>query len=117
MFNFMKTTAIVAALGTGTAAAADGWFGYQTTVSEDSSITLDLVRTNADGFVAVYDFSTGDFGEMLGTAELTAGANDDVTVPLGENDAQTLAAVIFEGEMSDPAMATNYIELDVADES
>ena len=117
MTNFAKTTALVAALGMGSAAAADGWFGLQSTVDDNSSITLDLVRTDADGFVAIYDYSTGEFGEMLGMAEVNAGANADVNVPLDVNVAQTLAAVIFEGEIGDPAIATGFIELDVAEDS
>ncbi|SFS19644.1 DUF7282 domain-containing protein [Yoonia litorea] len=117
MFNFMKTAAVVAALGTGTTAAADGWFGLQETVEDNGSITLDLIRTDAAGFVAIYDYSTGEFGEMLGMAELNAGANADVPVNLELNSAETLAAVIFEGEIGDPAIATNWIELDVSEDS
>ena len=117
MFNFAKTTALVAALGMGTTAAADGWFGLQETVDDNSSITLDLVRTDAEGFVAIYDYTTGEFGEMLGMAPLNAGANADVNVPLDLNTAQTLAAVIFQGEIGDPAVATGFIELDVSEDS
>ena len=117
MFNFAKSTALVAALGTGTAAAADGWFGLQSTVEDNGVITLDLIRTDEAGVVAIYDYSTGEFGEFLGMAELNAGANDDVRVPLELNTANTLAAVIYQGEMTEPAMGVNFIELDVSDES
>ncbi|SFS21322.1 DUF7282 domain-containing protein [Yoonia litorea] len=117
MFNFMKTTALVAALGTGTTAAADAWFGSQSQVQDDSSIVLDLIRTDEAGIVAVYDFTGGEFGEMLGMAELTAGANDDVIVPLELNNAQTVAAVIYKGDLTDPTMAANWIELDLSDDS
>ena len=117
MTNFAKTTALVAALGMGSAAAADGWFGTQSIVDDNSSITLDLVRTDMAGFVAIYDYSTGEFGEMLGMAELNAGANDDVNVQLELNNAQTLAAVIFQGEIGDPAIATGFLELDVSEDS
>lgn len=117
MFNLVKTTALVAALGTGTTAAADAWFGSQSIVEDDSSIVLDLVRTDEAGIVAIYDFTGGEFGEILGTASLNAGANNDVNVPLDLNNAQTLAAVIYQGDVSEPTMAANWIELDISEDS
>lgn len=117
MKNLMKSTALVAALGLGTAVAADANFGFQTTVADDSSIQIDLVRTADAGVLAIYDYSTGEFGDLLGTVELNAGANADVIVPLDANTADTVAAVIYEGELTDPTMASNWIELDVSDDS
>ncbi len=117
MFNFAKTTALVAALGMGTAATANGTFGFQTTVEDDLTIQLDLVRTDEAGILAIYDYTTGDFGELLGTVDLNAGANTDVIVPLDPNSAQQLAAVIYEGELSDPTMASGWMELDISDDS
>lgn len=117
MTNIMKTTAIAAALSIGTMAAADASFGFQTIVEEDSSITLDLVRTPTEGVVAIYDYSTGEFGELLGTSPLNAGANADVLVQLDVNTASTLAAVIYEGDLQDPTMASNWIELDISEDS
>lgn len=117
MFNFAKATALVAALGTGTAATAVGSFGFQTIVEDDSTITLDLIRSDEAGIVAIYDYSTGEFGEVLGTAPINAGANADVLIQLDPNTASTLAAVIYEGELTDPTMASGWIELDVSDDS
>ena len=116
MTNLMKTTALVAALGMGTAAAADGTFGFQTTVEDDSTIMIDLVRTSEAGILAIYDYSTGDFGELLGFTELNAGANADVIVPVEHNGAEQLAAVIYEGDLSDPTMASGWMELDVSED-
>lgn len=117
MKNLMKSTALVAALTMGTAATAAGSFGFQTTVEEDSTIMIDLVRTNEAGVLAIYDYSTGDFGELLGTVDLNAGANADVIVPLDVNRADTLAAVIYEGDLTEPTMASGWIELDVQEDS
>lgn len=117
MTNIMKSTALAAALSIGTVAAADATFGFQTTVEDDSSIMIDLVRTPSEGVVAVYDYSTGEFGDLLGSAPLNAGANIDVLVQLDVSTAQTLAAVIYEGDLQDPTMASNWIELDVSDDS
>lgn len=117
MTNLMKITAIAAALSLGTIAAAEANFGYQVTVEDDNSIMLELVRTPTAGIVAVYDYSTGEFGDLLGSTSLNAGANTDVVVQLDVNSAQQLAAVIYEGELQEPTMASNWIELDVEDDS
>lgn len=117
MTNLIKSTALVAALGFGTAVAADGNFGFQTTVEDDSSIMIDLVRSQEAGVLAIYDYSTGEFGELLGTADLDAGANVDVLVTLDVNNASTLAAVIYEGDVQDPTMASGWVELDISDDS
>ena len=117
MFNFIKTTALVAAVGAGTTASADAWFGLQSQVESDSSIVLDLIRTDEAGMVAIYDFTGGEFGEVLGMADLNAGANADVIVPLEASNAQTVAAVIYQGEMTEPTMAANWMELEVSDDS
>ena len=117
MTNIMKSTALIAALSLGTAATAEGTFGFQTIVDDDSSIMIDLVRTSSAGVLAIYDYSTGEFGELLGTADLNAGANADVNVTLDPNNANQLAAVIYEGEIQTPAMASGWMELDISDDS
>lgn len=117
MNNFMKSTAIVAALGMGTAAAAAGNFGFQTIVNDDSAITIDLVRTESAGILAIYDYSGGEFGDLLGTTELNAGANSDVNVTLDNNVAVELAAVIYEGELTTPTLASGWMELTVEEQS
>lgn len=117
MTNIFKSTALIAALSLGSAATAESTFGFQTQVEDDSSIMLDLVRTEAAGVVAIYDYSNGEFGELLGSTPLAEGANTDVLVQLDVNTAQQLAAVIYEGDLSDPTMASNWIELDVSDDS
>ena len=61
--------------------------------------------------------STGEFGELLGTSPLNAGTNADVLVQLDVNTASTLAAVIYEGDLQDPTMASNWIELDISEDS
>ncbi|WP_373634833.1 hypothetical protein [Yoonia sp. SS1-5] len=113
----MKTTAIVAALGMGSAAVAEANFGLQATVEDDSTITLDLVRTSESGILAIYDYSKGEFGDLIGTASLDAGVNTDVKVSLDPNGAQDVAAVIYEGELTTPSEASNWIELEVSEDS
>ncbi|WP_341366516.1 hypothetical protein [Yoonia sp. BS5-3] len=115
MNTLMKTTAIIAALGLGTVAAAEATFGLQNTVDDDGLITIELVTTPQDGILAIYDYSTGEFGELLGTADLHAGANTDVKVSLDPSGAVDIAAVVYEGDLQEPTMASAWIELDVND--
>lgn len=117
MTNLMKSVAAAALIAASTTVATAAGFGIQTTVEDDSSITLDRVRADADGVVVIYDYSGGDFGAVLGSADLNSGANVDVRVQLDPNIAQTLAAVIYEGPMTEPSMAVDWIELDISDES
>lgn len=116
MKMFMKAAAITATLGLATAASAAGMFGYQTTVSDDNSITIDLVNAAADGELVVYDYTGGEFGDVLGTAPLTSGANTEIVVTLSNNIAQDLAAVIYEGAMTEPTQASDFIVLEVVND-
>ncbi|SEW42561.1 hypothetical protein SAMN04488515_2977 [Cognatiyoonia koreensis] len=115
MTNLMKTAAFAAVLGMSATAATAAGFGFQTTVNDDSAITLDLVRADEAGVVVIYDYTGGEFGDVLGSADINAGANTDVIIPLDNNIAQELAAVIYAGPMSEPSMAANWIELDVTE--
>jgi len=117
MTNIIKTTALIAALSIGTTAVANGTFGFQTTVADDDSITIDLVRASDAGVLAIYDYSSGEFGDLLGMTELNAGVNDDVVVTLETNTADQLAAVIYAGDVTTPDMAAGWMELDVSDDS
>lgn len=116
MTNFMKSTALIALLGLGfgTATAAQSTFGFQQNIEDDLSITIDLVRAETAGTLAVFDYSLGEFGDLLGTTPLNAGVNTDVMVMLDVNTAQTVAAVIYAGEELTPDMISGWVELDVS---
>lgn len=117
MTNFMKSAALVTLLGLGfgTAATAQSTFGFQQKIEDDLSITIDLVRAESAGTLAVFDYSQGEFGELLGTTPLNAGVNSDVMVMLDINTASTIAAVIYKGEELTQDMILGWIELDVSD--
>lgn len=115
MNTFMKATAVAATLAIGaTASFAAPNFGFQTRVSDDNSIDLRLINTDAEGFVVVYDYSGGEFGEVMGMQPLAAGANPDVTVTL-DPAIQTalMAAVVYTGPVTNPMEADAWIELEV----
>ena len=115
MNTLIKTTALTAALALGsTAALATNSFGFQTSVDDSNSIELNLVNSAADGFVVIYDYDGGEFGEIVGQAEVTAGANADLLIPLdGTTQADDLAAVLYAGPITNPMEADAWIELDV----
>jgi hypothetical protein len=116
MTNLMKTTAFAAAIAlAGTAATAESYFGQQYAVDGDSAITLELVTAENAGMVAIYDYTGGEFGDLLGMVEVNAGANDEVVIPLDNNIAKELAAVLYAGEITTPGESAAWIELEVED--
>lgn len=118
MNTMMKTAALTAALTLGATAVAANNFGFQTTVDDSNSIELNLVNADADGFVVVYDYNGGTFGEIIGQAPVTAGANADLLIQLdGAATAEDLAVVLYAGPITTPMEADAWIELDVSDDS
>ena len=118
MNTMLKTAALTAALALGSTAASANNFGFQTQVDEGNAITLDLVTADADGFVVIYDYNGGDFGEIVGQAPVQMGANADLIVPLAADTMSAdLAAVLYAGPITTPMEADAWIALDVDDES
>ena len=118
MNTFVKATAIAATLALGaTASVAAPNFGFQTKVDDDNAINLNLINTDAEGFVVVYDYTGGEFGDVLGTTPLAAGSNPDVRVILdAANTASLIAAVVYTGPITNPMEADAWIELEVDDD-
>ena len=117
MTNMIKTAALTAALALGATAATANNFGFQTTVDDNDAITLNMINADAAGFVVIYDYSGGEFGDIVGQAEVAMGANDDVVVPLQPTASEDLAAVLYAGPITNPMEADAWIELDVSDDS
>lgn len=116
MKNIMKTAAFAASVGmAATALTAETYFGLQNVVMDDNSITIDLIVAEMDGNVAIYDFSGGGIGELLGSSSINMGANDDVVVNLGENiEGPRVLAVVYEGDITTPDMGAATMTLDVS---
>lgn len=79
----MKLLTAAAALAASTATIASAEVNYFSTGTDlDSANTLDLgaVRAEGDGIVELYDFQAGQQGDLLGSTEVFAGANRDVSV-------------------------------------
>jgi len=114
MFNLIKTTAAAAALTiAGSAAFANNSFGQQMDLDETSTIGIELVNSETAGTVVIYDYQGGEFGEVLGMAEVNAGANNDVRVILDQPAMDDVAAVLYNGEVTTPADSAAWIEIDI----
>lgn len=101
-FNSVKTltAAALVAFATSGAAFADN-MDYNYIVpgeiqSLNSVINLDLVRASEAGTVSIYDYSQGTQGDLLGTADVHAGANPNVKVEVTPNVAQKALVVLSE---------------------
>ena len=87
------TYAAIASIALASTAAADAFTFNESDVS-GSTVELGQVRAAADGVVSLYDFHGGVQGALLGTEEVTAGANYDVRVNLGQPPINDVVAVL-----------------------
>lgn len=114
MFNLIKTTAVATALTLGgTAAFADNAFGQQMDLMDGSSINIELVNSETDGMVVIYDYHGAEFGDVLGMIDVNAGANRNVIIPLDLPATSDVAAVLYNGEATNPSDAAAWIEVNV----
>ena len=97
-----KTIALALAASTAFAstASADA-FTFNNTI-EGSTAELGQISAPGAGVVSLYDFHRGVQGELLGTQEVTAGANYDVRVNLGHPAIHDVVAVLtVDGQVVD----------------
>jgi hypothetical protein len=98
-----------ALLTTAGMATAQSYFGFTGEMDEDATLTIDTVTTDSAGVLEVYDYHTGERGDLLATEQLANGANADVRVDLGEQPrGDVMAVIVIDGE---PAAMTE-IELE-----
>lgn len=117
MNNLIKAAAVTSALAlAGTSAYANNAFSFQETVMDDSTITINNVTAEGPGIVVIYDYHTGEFGEVLGMTDVSKGANTDLRINLGTPPVNDIAAVLYVGDVSTPAYADAWIELDVSED-
>ena len=93
----IKFTAIAAAAIAvlGTASAADtSYFQYQSQLDDSSVLELGTVTAEGMGIVEIYDFRGGEQGALLGTEEVSFGANADVRVNVNNTQTTDVLAVL-----------------------
>jgi hypothetical protein len=90
---------------------ADSYFGVTGEMEEGTTLTIDNVTAESAGTLDVYDYHTGERGELLASVDLNAGANSDVRVDLDQEPrSDVMAVVMIDGEMA--AMTEIEIEDD-----
>lgn len=97
--------AMAALMATATLASAQSNFSIIERQGSSANIWIDLVRSDADGVVELYE---GD--RLVGTTSVHAGANADVKVNVGTPPSSDLTAVLkSEGGQ---VLATQRIDID-----
>lgn len=112
----MKTlfaAATVAALAVTPAFAQNMFALMDDSVDNASSILIQPLTATGDGFIAVYDYNREEIGPLLGVASVKAGANTATRIQLGRQLNHDLIALLFIGEIGDPADAVDSVEIDV----
>lgn len=92
--TLFMTTLVALVLTTSTAASADTYFGFGSTLEESNMLKLGQITSDADGVVEIYDFHGRTVGELLGTQDIHAGANSDVRVHTRQSVRRNIIAVV-----------------------
>lgn len=88
----LAATAVLVAAGT-SAFAADYIFA-DSSQKLNSYVNLELVRASTDGVVNVYELTADGQGQLLGSAPVHAGANQDVRISFNTLTNQDVIAVL-----------------------
>ena len=92
----IKKLALIAATlaATASTASASNYFGIGENRNSGTTLEVGLVRAETAGVVNIYNYSKGVQGALLGTQAVNAGANTDVRVNVGINNAYNVLAVL-----------------------
>lgn len=91
----IKSIAIATAVAlSASAASADSFFSIGETLEDRAVVDLGVVRAEANGVVEVYDFAGGKLGDLLGTTNVNAGANQSVRVDIGSHYLNDVVALL-----------------------
>lgn len=78
------------------------------------TIIINPLTATGDGFIAVYDYHTGEVGRLLGVASVDEGANNETRVQVGRPVTQDVIALLFIGDdFMDPSKAVDSVEIDI----
>lgn len=109
MFKMLATSALLAASSATPLFAADYIVDNDRNRESCSAIIIDTVRADNGGVLEIYEYHGGEMGDLLGSQELSPGANADVHVMLDRAACQDILAVLrVNGEILD----TYEIEID-----
>jgi hypothetical protein len=78
-------------------------FGTTPIQRDSTRIQLGMVRAAEDGVVEIYNYDNNVMGELLGSAPVSAGANEDysvrLTTPVGMESKSAIAVMKINGEV------------------
>lgn len=92
----IKNFALIAAtlVATASSVSAGNYFEIGENRDAGTSLKMGQVVTEGAGVLSIYDYTTGEQGTLLGTKTVHAGANTDVRVNVGNNNAYAVLAVL-----------------------
>ena len=92
--------ALVAVLGSAGLASTENAFSTPMVQPRDNIVHLGTVTTDGPGLVQIYSYHDEKKGNLLGSHDLMAGANEDVTVSLtGTADKKAIAVLLVDGRL------------------
>ena len=92
--------AAVTLASTASVASANSYFELPRAQTPTSAIDLGIVRAAGNGIVEIYDYHTGTQGALLGTQNVSEGANADVRVNTGAPVRRDVIALLkIDGEV------------------
>jgi len=96
--NIVTAAMILAAAGTSVAAATNSnFFALHSAATSAKSIDLGTVVASGDGTIEVYTYHAGVQGDLLGTADVHYGTNQNVSVSLDMAPTTDVIAVLKVG--------------------
>ena len=96
------TLAAVASAALASGALANNAFPYNAADLDSTTVELGQISTDGAGVVELYDFHAGVQGALLGTQDVTAGANYDVRITLDRKPINDVVAVLtVDGQIVD----------------
>jgi hypothetical protein len=88
---------VTLAASAGMAAADTSYLPIPTPYDGSSTVDFDFVRADGAGVVEIYTYNAGQQGDLIGSAPVVAGANDNLRVDVGIGTQLDLIAVLRVG--------------------
>jgi hypothetical protein len=105
--NFTLIAATLAATAAfASTASAGNYFEAGNSITNAPILQVGSVHSDSDGVLALYNYSTGVKGALIGTARINAGANPSVTI---DNNNLVLDDVVAVLEVNGQAVATKTL--------
>ncbi|PUB15661.1 hypothetical protein [Yoonia sediminilitoris] len=108
MFKHTFAIGLLAAMSFGSAAAAESYFTCMNPLPKEALLELGTITSEGDGVVEIYDYHLGAKGKLLGTVDVSQGANSDVRMNIGM---PPLGDVLAELKVGDEVVASNVYDV------